>query len=142
MIFLYESITSFSRITLWKIILKLYIMYICTFIDRILSFPSCLLQLIAFSWNGKKKCAKLKDPQLNYFLCMSSVQLRRGINYLHHVSLLIMKINRCKSFKRPLKKRDKLHFHNLIDHGLIKLLRNNRGKLGRIYWWTSCLLHD
>ena len=31
----------------------------------------------------KKKCAKLKDPQLKCFLCMSSVQLRRGINYIH-----------------------------------------------------------
>ena len=51
-IFLYESITSFSRITLWKFILKLYIhvMYICTFINRIWSSTSCLLQLIAFSW--------------------------------------------------------------------------------------------
>ena len=51
-IFLFESIASFSGITLWKFILKLYIhvMYICTFINRIWSSTSCLLQLIAFSW--------------------------------------------------------------------------------------------
>ena len=49
-LFLFESIASFSGITWWKFILKLYIIYICTFIDRILSSTSCLLQLIAFSW--------------------------------------------------------------------------------------------
>jgi hypothetical protein len=44
-IFLFESIASFSGITWWKFRLKLYIIYICTFIDRIclynheVSFP-------------------------------------------------------------------------------------------------------
>ena len=33
----------------------------------------------------KKKCAKLNEP---------SVQLRRGINYMHHCSLLTMTIKR------------------------------------------------
>jgi hypothetical protein len=47
---------------------------------------------ILMKWGGK--CAKLKDPQLNCFLCMSSVQLRRGMSYMHHFSLLTMTINR------------------------------------------------
>ncbi len=43
-----------------------------------------------------KKSAKLNEPQLNCFLCMSSVQLWRGINYMymHHFSFLTMTINR------------------------------------------------
>ena len=66
-LFFFMSQSRLSLEWLWKIILKLYIMYICTFIDRILSFPSCLLQLIAISWNGKKKVCKVKRSSIELF---------------------------------------------------------------------------
>ena len=66
-IFLFESIASFSRITIWKFILKLYIMYLYwkDFIIFLLPFT---INSIPLKWN--KKCAKLKYPQLNCYLCM------------------------------------------------------------------------
>ena len=38
------------------------------------------------------KNTKLSDPQVNCFLCAQSVQLRRGITYMHF-SLVTMAIN-------------------------------------------------
>jgi hypothetical protein len=61
--------------------------------------------------NGKKS-AKLKDPQLNCFLCMSSVQLRRGMSCMHHFSLLTMTINRI-NHPSYLNKKEKGERYNL-----------------------------
>ena len=69
-LFFFESITSFSRITLWKFILKLYIMYL--YWQDFYLFPSCLLQLIAFSWNGKKKVCKVKRSSIELFSLLFS----------------------------------------------------------------------